>query len=184
MARRRQTRQPHRQTDASTHGTRLTVPDAERFLFVEARLLDERRFNEWEALFTDDGSYWVPIDPTKESGQSISIISDDRKRLHERVYRLTQTPVLDQNPPSRTMRFVTNVEVESNSTDETRVRCRLLITEMRPGGPAQAGMNLVRLFPARCEYRLRWVGGSWKIVQKKIVLLDSDQPHYNLSFIP
>jgi len=42
----------------------------------------------------------------------------------------------------------------------------------------------VRLFPASCEYRLRRDGARWKIVQKKVVLLDSDQPHYNLSFIP
>jgi 3-phenylpropionate/cinnamic acid dioxygenase small subunit len=154
-------------------------------LFAEARLLDERRFDEWEALFTDDGTYWVPIDPTTESRQGISIISDDRKRLHERVYRLTQTPVLDQNPPSRTIRFVSNVEVEPDGVRETRVRCRQLITEMRPGGLGQAGMNLVRLFPAHCEYRLRRTGkGGWKIAQKKVVLLDSDQPHYNLSFIP
>ncbi len=184
MTRRRQIRPAQPQFGAPTPGARLTVQDAERFLFAEARLLDERRFDEWESLFTDDGSYWVPIDPTKKSGQSISIISDDRKSLHERVYRLTQTPVLDQNPPSRTMRFVSNVEVEPNGTGEARVQCRQLITEMRPGGPAQAGMNLVRLFPAHGEYRLRRAGGGWKIVQKKIVLLDSDQPHYNLSFIP
>lgn len=161
----------------------LSVLDAERFLFAEARLLDERRFEEWEALFSDDGTYWVPIDPTKVAGQGISIISDDRKRLHERVYRLTQTPVLDQNPPSRTMRLVSNVEVEPDGK-ETRLRCRQLITELRPGGLGQAGLNVVRLFPATCEYRLRRVNGAWRIVQKKVVLLDSDQPHYNLSFIP
>ena len=162
----------------------LTVPDAERFLFAEARLLDERCFDEWESLFSDDGSYWVPIDPAKEPGQGISIISDDRRRLHERVFRLTQTPVLDQNPPSRTMRLVSNVEVEADGAGQARLRCRQLITEVRPGGLGQAGLNVVRLFPASCEYRLRRDGARWKIVQKKVVLLDSDQPHYNLSFIP
>ncbi len=35
----------------------LTVEEAERFLVAEARLLDERRFEEWEQLFTDDGVY-------------------------------------------------------------------------------------------------------------------------------
>ena len=164
--------------------TALSAPEAERFLFAEARMLDERRFEEWEALFTDDGSYWVPIDPRKASGQGVSIISDDRKRIHERVYRLTQTPVLDQNPPSRTIRFVSNVEVEADGAGTARLRCRQLITEVRPGGLGQAGMNAVRLFPASCEYRLRRDGARWKIVQKKVVLLDSDQPHYNLSFIP
>ena len=147
-------------------------------------MLDDRRFDEWEALFTDDGSYWVPIDPAKMQGHGVSIISDDRKRIHERVYRLTQTPVLDQNPPSRTIRFVSNVEVGPDGAGAITLRCRQLITEVRPGGLGQAGMNAVRLFPASCEYRLRRVGARWKIVQKKVMLLDSDQPHYNLSFIP
>jgi 3-phenylpropionate/cinnamic acid dioxygenase small subunit len=32
----------------------------EQFLFLEARLIDERRFSEWEALWVDEGIYWVP----------------------------------------------------------------------------------------------------------------------------
>ena len=162
-----------------------TVQEAERFLFAEARLLDERRFEEWEALFTDDAVYWLPIDPDRDPARSVAIIYDDRKRLHERVYRLTKTPVLDQNPPSRTIRFVSNVEVVDGQVGgEAIVYCRQLITEMRPGGPGQQGLNVPRLFAAHCEYRLRRVDESWRIVLKKVVLLTSDEPQYNLSFIP
>lgn len=162
----------------------LTVDAAERFLVTEARLLDERRFDAWEALFTDDGVYWVPIDPDRDPARAVSIIYDDRQRIHERVYRLTRTPVLDQNPPSRTIRFVANVEVDGGATGEAVVRCTQLIAEMRPGGPGQAGLNAPRFFAARCEYRLRAVGGTWRIALKKVVLLDADEPQYNLSFIP
>ncbi len=166
-------------------GKVLTVEEAERFLIAESRLLDERQFETWEALFADDGVYWVPIDPEKDPRQSISIIYDDRKRLHERVYRLTQTPVLDQNPPSRTIHFVSNVEVDPGSADgDGLVHCRQLIAEMRPGGPQQAGLNAPRFFAARCEYRLRRQNGAWKIARKTVILLDSDEPQYNLSFIP
>ncbi|MDR7521907.1 MAG: aromatic-ring-hydroxylating dioxygenase subunit beta [Armatimonadota bacterium] len=164
---------------------RLTAEEAERFLFAEARLLDERRFEEWEALFTDDGVYWLPIDPDRDPSQAVAIIYDDRRRLHERVYRLTKTPVLDQNPPSRTIRFVSNVEVtDGEGAGEAVVHCRQLIAEMRPGGPGQEGLNAPRLFAARCQYRLRQVGGAWKIALKQVVLLTSDEPQYNLSFIP
>ncbi len=163
----------------------LSVAEAEQFLVAEARLLDERRFEEWEALFTEDGVYWVPMDPDRDPTDSVSIIYDDRKRLHERVYRLTKTPVLDQNPPSRTVRLVANVEVEpGDGPGEQRVRCNQLIAEMRPGGPGQAGLNSPRWLAARCEYRLRRVDGRWRIAWKKVVLLDSDQAQYNLSFIP
>lgn len=163
----------------------LQVEEAERFLVAEAWLLDERRFEEWEALFTDDAVYWVPMDPARDPADSVSIIYDDRRRLHERVYRLTKTPVLDQNPPSRTVRIVANVEVEPvDGSDEQRVRCNQLIAEMRPGGPGQAGLNNPRWLAARCEYRLRKVDSGWRIAFKKVVLLDSDQAQYNLSFIP
>jgi p-cumate 2,3-dioxygenase subunit beta len=163
----------------------LTVDEAARFLTAEARLLDDRRFDEWETLFADDGVYWLPIDPERDPSSGISIIYDDRKRLHERVYRLTQTPVLDQNPPSRTIHFVSNVEVDPGSADgESAVRCHQLIAEMRPGGPGQSGLNAPRWFAARCEYRLRRFNGGWKIARKKVVFLNSGEPHYNLSFIP
>ncbi|MBI3975363.1 MAG: aromatic-ring-hydroxylating dioxygenase subunit beta [Armatimonadetes bacterium] len=163
----------------------LGAEEAERFLFAEARLLDERRFDEWEALFTDDGVYLVPIDPAKEPSRSISIIYDDRRRLGERVFRQMKTPVLDQNPPSRTIRFVSNVEVAPDAADGiATVRCHQLIAEMRPGGPGQAGLNAPRWFAARCEYRLRRTDGGLKIAAKKVVFLNSDLPHYNLSFIP
>jgi p-cumate 2,3-dioxygenase subunit beta len=169
--------------------TGLTTPEAERFLYAEARLLDERRFEEWETLFTDDGVYWLPIDPDVDPARAVAIIYDDRTRLHERVYRLARTPVLDQSPSSRTIRFVSNVEVENGSGDgdagsDVIVHCRQLITEVRPGGPGQQGLNAPRVFAARCEYRLRRVKDAWRIALKKVVLLTSDEPQYNLSFIP
>ena len=37
--------------------------EVERFLYREARLLDERRFEEWMNLFAEDGYYWVPAAP-------------------------------------------------------------------------------------------------------------------------
>lgn len=93
--------------------------------------------------------------------------------------------MLDQNPHSRTVHFVSNVEVEpAQSNGENLVRCHQLIAEMRPGGLGQAGLNAPRWIAARCEYRLRNVDGAWRIVQKKVVFLNSDEPHYNLSFIP
>jgi 3-phenylpropionate/cinnamic acid dioxygenase small subunit len=161
----------------------LTVSEAEAFIYAEARMLDERRYDEWEELFTDDGVYWAPIDPEREPENSISVAFDDRTRIHERVYRLLKTPVLDQNPASRTVRFVSNVEVERQAGGYELVRCNQLIAEMRPGGSGQRGLNSPRMLAARCRYRLRPVDGSWRISHKTVVLLDADRPLYNLSFI-
>lgn len=165
----------------------LSVADAERILHLEARLLDEHRYEEWQRLFTDDGKYWLPIpvdgdDPDPVRG--ISIIYDDVGRIDERVYRTLHTPVLDQNPRSRTCRMVSNVEVETMPGDtDVLVRCNQLIGELRPGGPGQVGLNDQRFFMAHCQYRFRRSEGEWRISLKKVVLLNADQPIYNLTFI-
>lgn len=39
----------------------VTDQDLVRFVVQEARLLDEAKFNDWNALFTDDGIYWIPL---------------------------------------------------------------------------------------------------------------------------
>lgn len=42
---------------------RPDLRELEQFLYREARLLDEQRWDEWEALWTPDGEYWVPSRP-------------------------------------------------------------------------------------------------------------------------
>jgi 3-phenylpropionate/cinnamic acid dioxygenase small subunit len=168
-----------------------SLPDvqvAQQLLFREARLLDERRYEEWLELFSEDGIYWLPIHDGDgsgpESSPAISIIYDNADRRAERVFRTLHTPVLDQSPPSRTVHVVSNVEVDQQPIDgDARVWCAQLIAEMRPGGPGQAGLGDPRWFAARCEYRLREAGGDWKISLKRLTLLDSDRPLYNLTFL-
>ena len=39
----------------------LLVREIEEFLYHEADLLDERRYEEWLELLTDDVRYWMPM---------------------------------------------------------------------------------------------------------------------------
>ncbi|MGH2737007.1 MAG: aromatic-ring-hydroxylating dioxygenase subunit beta [Actinomycetota bacterium] len=164
-----------------------TADEARQLLFFEARLLDERRYEEWLELFTDDAYYWLPLHTDGASADPhsrISIIYDDAERRAERVFRTLHTPVLDQSPPSRTVHVVSNVEVDSEPFEgSARVWCTQLIAEMRPGGPSQAGLGEPRWFAGRCEHRLRYDHGRWKIALKKLALLNSDRPLYNLTFL-
>jgi ethylbenzene dioxygenase subunit beta len=167
----------------------VTREAAERLLFLEARLLDERRYDEWNELFAEDGIYWLPIvdeyGREPDEGEGVSILYDDPFRRGERIFRTLHTPVLDQNPPSRTIHAVSNVEVEPEpgSGGGAIVRCVQLIAEMRPGGAGQVGLGTTCIFPARCEYLLRAIGGELRIAKKKVVLLESDRSLYNLSFV-
>ena len=55
------------------------------FLAHEARLLDERRFQEWMQLFADDGTYWVPSVPDQQSPfDQASLFYDDRALMRTR----------------------------------------------------------------------------------------------------
>ncbi|MEN3356636.1 MAG: hypothetical protein V7637_618 [Mycobacteriales bacterium] len=172
---------------AQPAAARLSRAEAEELLYREARLLDTVALEEWLELFTEDGLYWLPIedadDPADAAGV-VSIVYDDRARREERVYRTLHTPVLDQNPRSRTMHMVGNVEVLGpDDRGDVRVLCNQVIGEIRSGGHRQVGLNVTRWFGARCEFRLRPGRDGWRISLKKTVLIDSDQPLYNLTFL-
>ncbi len=167
----------------------LTRADAEDLLYLEARLIDNKRFEDWLALFTDDARYWVPsnhdaVDPARE----ISIIYDDRARLEDRVFRLHLPSMLAQHPVSRTTHVVTNVEVVPQSDDAgdtVTVYSCFTIHEVREGDWRQQGLGLhsQRLIAGRYEHHLRPVQDTWRISMKKALLLHSDIPITNLSFL-
>src|SRR5215470_4711308 len=82
------------------------------FIYREARFQDEHQYEAWEALWTDDGVYWVPangadIDPEKE----MSIIYDNRSRIALRVRQLMTGKHFTQTPQSRLRRLVSNIEL-------------------------------------------------------------------------
>jgi len=164
----------------------LTRDEAEALIYRECRLLDQLDLEEWLTLFTEDGLYWLPIadGEPEAAADAVSIVYDDATRRGERVFRTLHTPVLDQNPRSRTVHLAGNVEVAGrDERGDTRVLCSQIIAELRPGGQGQLGLNATRLFAARCEYRLRPVRDAWRISLKKVLLLDADQPLYNLTFV-
>ena len=127
-------RQPYHQRRAGMTRAGMTRAGAELFIVRELRLIDERRFDEWLALFTPDCLYWLPIvegDPAVEP----SLVYDDFKRLKERLYRITASPPA-QAPGSRTLHNVSNVDVVE-AGDMTRVACNLTVFELRPAIPSR-----------------------------------------------
>ncbi len=161
----------------------LTREEAEAFLFEEARMLDESLFSEWLNLFSADGIYWLPIVDGSDPEREPSIIYDTGKAREQRVYAIRHAAHYAQRPPSRTIRYISNLEVGAGPDANTlSLRNNLLVLEFRPGDRQQIGLAQQRLIGARCEYRLRQENG-WKILLKKVLLIDRDAPMSNLSFI-
>lgn len=143
--------------------------EIEQFLYHEARLLDRRQFKEWYDLFAEDGTYFVPSmsadsDPTADA----YIIHEDLKGIQYRVARLQHGSAHTQIPAARTAHMVTNVIVEEASEDEVQTTAGYVVFWSR--GPIEAR------FAGLCEHRLRRSNGSWQIVEKKVNLLNNDQP--------
>ena len=137
----------------------------------EARLLDERRFDDWLALYAEQCVVWVPAaeqagDPRRE----VTIYFDDRRRLEDRIFRLGTGKAWSQVPPSRTVRMVANVEV-FRAGEKLMVRSNLLLTEFRAGE--------TRTLAGWCSHRL----ADGKIEAKQINLLERDQSLRNPSVL-
>lgn len=169
-------------TQAPEHLAPLLLhSEVQALLFLEARLLDERRFEEWLTLFTADALYVLPI-KDGDRGEP-SLIRDTRSSMEERVYRLTRTLANAQTPPSRTQHDVTNVEVLESEESAVLVACHQSVHELREGDVFHIGRGQARTFHARSRYRLVRTDGTLQIQEKRCELLDRDYPVYNLTFI-
>ena len=164
----------------------MTRREAEDFLYREARLLDSGQLEEWLGLFAPDGTYWLPIDETTDPEAAPSVIYDDSLQRAKRVSQLLHGGYHAQEPPSRTVHVVSNVEVEDGAAaGEATLRCNVIVYELRPGDhqELQVGLGRARALVGRCEYRMRREQERWAIGMKKVLLIDRDLPLHNLTFI-
>src|SRR6266513_1866379 len=92
--------------------------EVEQFLYREARLLDERRFHEWLALFTDDVHYWMGARANRypRNSKALSILDETKETLAGRVARLETGMAWAEDPPSRTRHVISNIEVADGDT--------------------------------------------------------------------
>jgi 3-phenylpropionate/cinnamic acid dioxygenase small subunit len=161
------------------------ISDAEykavvEFLYKEARLADEARYAEWEALWTEDAIYWVPattnsnVDPNRQ----ISHIYDNRNRIATRVKLLQSGYRYSQEPASSMRRLIANIEVEKTASGELVAGSNFLLAEL-----SIQAKHEMHLWAGRTTQTLRWVGDELKMSQKKVVLVNAAEPLPNLSFL-
>ena len=152
------------------------VRRVEQFLFMEARIQDTHAYDEWEALWEDDAIYWIPAnghdtDPERE----MSIVYDNRSRIGLRIAQLKTGRRHTQTPRSELARLISNIELGELSADEIDVRANVMVFE-----DSQRGETV---WAARLEYRLRLVAGQFRLVRKKVGLVNNHKPVFTLSFL-
>ena len=155
---------------------RQLLDEVTQWVYREARLQDEHRYDEWEALWTDDGIYWIPANG--EGGdpeQEMSIIYDNRSRIALRIRQFHTGKRYSQTPKSRLRRVVSNIEILSDDGGELTVGSNALIFESHLRGDT--------LWAARNEYRLRREGNALKMAFKKVVLVNNQTALWSMAFL-
>ena len=156
--------------------------EAEDFLYAEARMLDAGQLREWQKLFTEDATYWIPANRTDcDPDQHVSFVYDNMDLLNERLGRLESDQCYAQIPPSTTLHQIGNVQVENNGGNQVRLHSNLVLHEFRNN--TQRRFYPLQTFPAQCEHVLEKQGKEWKIKFKKVSLLNCDGEIPDLTFL-
>ena len=151
------------------HSASPSPAECEAFLVDEARILDEGRFEDWLALFTENAWYWVPSEPNQDSPlTTVSLMYDDRKLLETRVRRLISPRIHAQEPRSRTSRIVANVTIQERRAGAALVRSKFMMIEYRRGDQ--------RLFAGTSFHELVRMEATLRIASKRVDLVNCDAP--------
>jgi ethylbenzene dioxygenase subunit beta len=142
----------------------------EQFLYLESRLLDERRQSEWLALWTPDGMYWIP----RACGQAspydhISIAWEDAMLREVRVSRLGHARNWSQRPPTRGARLLGNPMIDGETAaGDLVVRATFQLTEWR-------SVEVQQQLAGHCTYKLKPAPeGGWRLHMKRVDLVNAE----------
>lgn len=155
---------------------RTTLEDVTQFIYREARLQDDHEYDAWEALWTDDGVYWVPVNG--EGGdpeQEMSIMYDNRSRIALRIRQYHTGKRFSQTPRSRLRRLVSNVEVLSDDGREIVVTTNAMVFESHTRGET--------VWASRNEYLLRRENAGLRMARKKVILVNNSTALFSMAFL-
>lgn len=148
----------------------------EQFLYHEAHLQDVHDYDGWEALWTHDAIYWVPANGQDTDPETqMSIIYDSRSRIGIRIAQLKTGRRHTQTPRSEIVHVISNIVVTEVDSTEVSARANALVYEDNLRGET--------LWGSRNEYRLRLVDGAFRLVRKKVGLVNNARPVFTLSFL-
>jgi 3-phenylpropionate/cinnamic acid dioxygenase small subunit len=163
--------------------------EIEDFLYLEADLLDERRYEEWLALLSDDIRYWVPIrknmafrDREKDitGPDDIAWLDDDKETLVKRVKQIMTGVHWAEEPLSRVSHLISNIRLDKavhqiGEGEEVLVKSHILVHRNRLETETD-------MLAGRRHDKLRRVGSSFHIVERKVILDQSVLLAKNLTF--
>ena len=168
----------------------LLKQEIEEFLYREAELLDERRYEDWLEMLAPDVRYWMPIrrnvkfgeserEFTRE-GQDVNWFDEGKDTLVRRVRQILTGMHWAEEPLSRICHIVSNVQILDVAPSlalatEVTAKSRFLIYRNR----VQTETDIL---VGKREDVLRRAGKHWQLGRRKIVLDQNVLLTKNLTF--
>ncbi len=152
----------------------MSVPNRQElidFVVFEARLLDEKRYDEWNALFTDDAFYWIPLEPDQlDPLNATSHMYEDKLLRDIRVERFKSPKAYAQMPASRSHHLLQTPTIEEFDPASNRYVTRTQFHYTESQG------ETIHMLVGTAFHHLANTPTGWRMTHKKIILLNSDQP--------
>jgi 3-phenylpropionate/cinnamic acid dioxygenase small subunit len=163
----------------------LLLAEVSDFLYREADLLDERRYEEWLDLLADDYQYAVPLrmnvmyddvaarEDTR-AGSEICWFDEGKATAELRVAQLATGKHWAEEPVSRVTHLVANIRLESTELPEVDLSCRFVVYRNRVADETD-------FLVGRRKDRLRKTADGWRVVRRELLLDQSVLLAKNLS---
>lgn len=146
----------------------------EPLFYEEADLLDERRYEEWLDLLTEDFLYFMPLRRNVEfgahealentrQGRDVSWFDENKETLTKRVQQIMTGTHWAEEPFSRVTHMATNIRFAAVQESQVVVTSRFLVYRNRVEAESST------LVGRRID-RLREVDGEWKFCGREVLL--------------
>ncbi|CRM33934.1 aromatic-ring-hydroxylating dioxygenase subunit beta [Pseudomonas fluorescens BRIP34879] len=146
------------------------------FIWQEGDMLDHGEYEGWLKMWTEKGTYIIPIDPRETDFENtLNYAYDDHHMRELRVQRLTGGESISTSPQPRTVRMQSRFRVLADDGTQVTVRCAQNIREFRK--------ESLKFYSADLTYELIRSEGSFKIQRKVISLINSDDALAGIGYI-
>ena len=150
-------------------GERPDIREIEQFLYLEARLIDEQRWDEWKDLYTKDGEYWVPArldqpDPVNH----LSLIYETGLLRAVRIKRFQHPNAISLIPKPRSIHLISNIMLDEydENTGLCIVNSRFIMLQYH--------RDIQTVYSGTYTHRLCETDVGYKIEYKRIDLVNCD----------
>ena len=161
--------------ESTAVGKQPDIKELEQFLFHEARLIDEQRWQEWNALFVEDGEYWIPAIPDQiDPKNHVSLIYETDLLRAVRIKRFKHPNAFSLKPAPRSSHIISNVMLDEfdEASGVCVVTSRFIMLQYR--------REEQDVFGGSYTHHLKVEEQGLKIMKKRIDLINCDAPMGNI----